>query len=225
MIDGNQENVVLDYFLCNKSVDLIEANNIGYLKFIVRTVITNWDPEQADILLKKDSLRSAFFRNYNTGFKKFYENQMSNDCIAKLVKALFIDEILKLRVCAAYVLNFSNKGISALAGYLYDSDYDSYTPNQHIHRYACLGHNEIEIRKAVAENDYVMAIESCIASAQNMNMIEPNTVSYFMKEVLNPAAGQIIQMPDGTTKTPAEAVEWLENQENKTEDVKEVEKE
>lgn len=225
MLNGKQENIVLNYLLCNKSVDVIDASKHAVLKFIVRTFIANWDPEQANILLTKQTSKSAFFRDYNRNFLKFYETQMPDKRIEKLVKALFIDETLKLRVCAAYSLDFASKTFAGHSHYMYGLNYKSYTPNQHIHQYACLGNNVPEIRRAVTNSDYIMAIESCIASAQNINMLEPNTVSYFMKEILNPEAGQIIQMPDGTTKTPTDAVEWIEAQEAGTEHIKEAEKE
>ena len=65
-------------------------------------------------------------------------------------------------------------------------------------------------------------MSACCSSATNINFTEPNTGTFFMQKICAPDVGRIIQMPDGSTMTPVNAVKWLEEQEaaKKTKEVK-----
>lgn len=43
-------------------------------------------------------------------------------------------------------------------------------------------------------------------------MSEANTGTFFMQKICANDVGKIIQMPDGSTATPLDAVRWLEAQ-------------
>lgn len=208
--DTAEESEFMTYFLCNKSLNLVEARD-GRIKFIVTTTIANYDPDVAENALSKFG-KSFFYRHYETN--EPYENQeMTDERIHRLMKAILLDEVLKLRVCAAYSLDFStgeNYGLSC-----YDFPHEimtDHTPNQHIQHYACLGGNGPIVRQAMINRDYVGAVSACCASAVNMNLTEANTGTFFMEQICSNNVGKIIQMPDGTTATPLDAVKWLEEQ-------------
>ena len=203
----------MEYFLCNKSLNLVRVNG-GEIEFIVQTVVSNYDPEVVETALDKFG-RSFFYRHYETG-SKYQNKEMTDERIRRLIKALFLDEIMKLRVCAAYRLNFSNGGYDGLRNYHFSPEVlMDYTPNQHIQYYACLGNNRRPIHQAMIDRDYVAAVSYCCASATNINFTEANTGTYFMQKICANDVGKIIQMPDGTTATPLEAVKWLEEQDEK----------
>ena len=67
--------------------------------------------------------------------------------------------------------------------------------------------------QSLKNHDFVGAIIACMASAKNMNLSESNTITWFMQKVLSPDAGRFIEMPDGSIKTPLDAVKWLEEEE------------
>lgn len=208
---NEQDSEFLEYFLCNKSLNIVSVNG-GRIEFIVTTALSNYDPDLFDSTIKKKG-KSFFYRHYQT--KNPYANkEMTDDRIERLMNAIFRDELLKLRVCAAYRLDFANGNYNALQNYSFPADIlRDHTPNQHIQHYACLGNNQTYIRKAMLARDYVGAVSHCCSSASNINLTESNTGTFFMENICGNNPGNIIQMPDGSTKTPLEAVLWLEEQE------------
>lgn len=70
------------------------------------------------------------------------------------------------------------------------------------------------------DRDYVNAVALCCASATNINFTEPNTGTFFMQKICANDVGRIIEMPDGSTMTPLDAVKWLEDQDAKKQEEK-----
>lgn len=211
----------MEYFLCNKSLNLVSVRG-STIEFIVTTTISSFDPDVFDSSIHSSG--SFFYRHYETGEK--YENaEMTDERIKRLMLAIFQDEKLKLRVCAAYKLNFGDGGYYGLKNYTYPEEIlRDHTPNQHIQHYACLGNNQTYIRRAMINRDYINAVALCCASATNINFTEANTGTFFMQKICANDAGRIIEMPDGSTMTPLDAVKWLEDRdakkpEEKTEEV------
>lgn len=216
-----EESEMMQFFVCNKGLHLVSANFDNF-EFIVTTEISNYDPDMFDKLIRNHN--SAFYRDYRDARTKYGNEEMSDDRIERLMKAIFAEERLKLRVCAAYRLNFNTARAYGLKNYNFENTFPGYkdfTPNQHIQYYACLGNNEAHIRKALQNRDYVGAIVACMSSAKNMNMFESNTITWFMQQVLSPNAGRFIEMPDGSILTPLDAVKWLEEEANGKEKRKE----
>lgn len=206
---GEESSEFMDYFLCNKSLNIVEVRG-GRIKFIVTTNIANFDPDVFDCDIRNRN--SYFYRHYQTGER--YENkEMTDDRIERLMREIFEKERMKLRVCAIYYLNFSDGDYGAIRNYQYPADILSdHIPNQHIQVYACLGGNETYIYDAMRKRDYIAALEACVSSAKSMNLTEHNTGTFFMQAICANDVGKIIEMPDGSTKTPVEAVKWLEEQ-------------
>lgn len=209
-VDDGEDTEFMEYFLCNKSLNLVHVHD-GEIEFIVQTTVSSYDPEVVETALEKFG-RSFFYRHYETD-GKYQNKEMTDERIRRLIKALFLDEVLKLRVCAAYRLNFSNGSFAGLSHYEFPPEIlMDHTPNQHIQYYGCLGNNRRPIERAMLDRDYVGAVSNCCASATNINFTEANTGTFFMQKICANDVGKIIQMPDGTTATPLDAVKWLEEQ-------------
>lgn len=207
--DG-EDSELLEYFLCNKSLDIVSVRG-STIEFIVNTVLSNFDPDVFDSAIHRNG--SFFYRHYETG-EDYGNPELTDERIKKLMLAIFQDEKLKLRVCAAYRLGFGDGTYNALKNYHYpEKVLRDHTPNQHIQYYACLGNNGPIIREAMRKRDYIAAISACCSSASNVNFTESNTGTFFMQKICALDVGEIIQMPDGSTKTPVDAVKWLEEQE------------
>lgn len=211
---------LLDYVLCNKGIDIVDAND-GTIEFVINTVISNFDPDLAERALNRFG-ESFFYRHYRYGTT--YENQeMTDECIQRLMRAIFLDEVMQLRVCAAYRMDCTRGSITALRDYDFsEKALADHTPNQHIQHYACLGDNESPIWEALSRKDYVGAMMLCGSSAANINLTEANTGTFFMEKICANDVGAIIQMPDGSTATPLDAVKWLEQQDAQKEKEKEA---
>lgn len=205
----------MEYFLCNKALHLLDVYGSS-ISFIVKTTISNFDPEVFDAAINKRG--SFFYRSYDT-HRRYPNEEMTDDRIKRLMLAIFRDEKLKLRVCAAFRLDFGNGEYMGYESYDFPREIIAdHTPNQHIQKYGCFGNNGIYVREAMLDRDYVRAVAQCCAVAANINFTEANTCTYFMQEICAVDAGRIIQMPDGSTMTPLDAVKWLEEQEGKREE-------
>lgn len=219
--EEKEDSELLEYFLCNKSLNIIDVSG-ATIEFVVTTTISNFDPDMAESAIGRVG-KSFFYRHYETR-NRYKNKELTDERLYLLMKAIFIDETMKLRVCSAYRLNFADGTYYGLSGYSYpDEILKSHTPNQHIHHYACLGNNRPIIERAMLDRDYITAVSQCCSSAANMNLSESNTGTYFMEYICDKDVGQIIQMPDGSTATPLDAAKWLEEQNEAKKETKEEE--
>lgn len=202
---GGEGHEVLDYFLSSKVVHLVSTER-AKIEFVVTTTIGNYDPEAFLSAVNND--HSWVYNNWEDDDGDV-EYPWNKENIEMLMRAIFEEEVVRLRVCAAFKLNFENGSYTGVQGYNFGLDYADYTPNQHIQHYGCLGNNASLICEAMNARDYIGAIDACVASTGNMNMNEPTTMSYFLQDILKENAGKFIEMPDGTNVTPKEALVWL----------------
>lgn len=195
------ESDVMEYFLSNKHLKLVEASG-SYLRFEVHTVIDNFDPEMYTAAIKNDG---SFFYQYTNDF-------FTRKRVRKLFDALFDKEILKLRVCACYSLDFTSGAYDGVGHHIFDADtLATRIPNWHIQEYRCLGGNEITIAESVLAHNYLGAVLACEASARNMNMTDSTVGRIFARSICRDSRDtKILQTADGTLMSPREAIEWLE---------------
>lgn len=211
---GAESSELLDYFLCNNSLHLVSVYN-GEIKFIVTTTVANFDPDAAESVIQNN--RSYIY--------EYRDNEnMTADRVKRLMTEIFVKETMKIRICAAYSLNFDNGRYAGISGYDFPSDIImDHTPNQHIQAFHCLGGNEATIRQSMRNRDYVGAVAACVQSAKSVNVQESATTGKMTQLLFSNRIGKVIEMPDGTTKTPFEAVLWLEEQDVKAKKEKEQE--
>lgn len=202
--NGEFDNEVMEYFLASKVLNLAEVRGSS-IEFVVASTIDSYDPEVFESVISNP--RSYFFRDGG----RQYNEEYSDEQVEKLLKALFEEEIMKLRIVAAFTLDFQSGSCSAHSGYNFGAEFADYLPNMHLQRHSCLGSNYQYIHEAMMKRDYIGAFESCIASAKNMNMADSIVAVQFMRAIFGDSnASKIIQMPDGSIATPKEAIAWLD---------------
>lgn len=208
---SDDESEMMEYFLLNKSIHLIDVSG-GRIEFVVATTMANFDPDAAESMIRNK--RSFFYIGNDNGNE--FAGRMTVEQIERLLKEIFLKETLKLRLCAAYRLDFNNGTYAGIANYSFPRDVImDHTPNQHIQAYHCLGQNEKTIRQSMRANDYVGAVAACVQSANSVNVTEGATCGKMMRRLFSTDIGAVIQLPDGSTKTPLDAVKWLEEQDVK----------
>lgn len=201
--NGQFDNEVMEYFLASKVLHLV--NTVGAaIEFVVASTIDSFDPEVFETVIGNP--RSYFFRDGGRRYNEAY----SDEQVESLLRALFQEEIMKLRVVTAFTLDFHDGGCSAHSGYEFGIEFADYLPNMHIQRHSCLGSNYQYIRDSMMKRDYIGAFEACIASGKNMNMADSIVAVQFMRAIFSDDAKKIIQMPDGSIATPKEAIAWLD---------------
>ena len=132
----------------------------------------------------------------------------------KLMWAIFVDQILKMKFCAAYEFQLDGC-VTAHRGYRFGESCEDYMPNPHIYYHSCMGDYDSKVNTMLARNDYVSAIEQCVASAKSLNFGDHTVMCKFM-EVITGARelnNKCIELPDGRVVNPKEAIKWLEEQE------------
>jgi len=209
---GEESSELLEFFLCNNALHLMRVNN-GEIEFVVTTTVANFDPDAAESII--NNRRSYFYQSVG-------HSEMTYERIKRLMTEIFLKETLKIRICAAYRLNFDDGRYRGVDGYDFPREIImDHTPNQHIQGFHCLGDNERTIRQSMRNRDYVGAVAACVQSAKSVNVLESMTTGRMTQELFSTRIGKVIEMPDGSTKTPLEAVLWLEEQDVKAEEKEE----
>ncbi len=202
-IEEGVESEIMEYFLCNRRLYLehVDRNN---MYFAVRDYLSYFDEDAAQNYIDRDS--GYFYQNCGSTFTK--------EGMRKLLTAIFIDQTLRIRFCAAYSFDLTGS-VRAESGHTFGPEFDGYKPNPHIQEYSCMGNYIKPINEALARRDYITALEQCIASAKSLNFHDGAVMSNFVNQFTRNGgtAYKAIELPDGRIVNPKDAIKWLEEQE------------
>lgn len=210
-IENNEhDGEIMAYFNANKTLWLISANGeTGGMSFLVRTYLEYFDQDAAEACI--ENKRSYMY----TGHERMQKLVRPED-MELLLRALFVDCTMKIRICAAYTLRTS---MQAYGSYDYGSTGDTYLPNPHIHYFNCLGYDYPRYAaECIARGDIIGAIDQCIASAKSVNFEERPTAGaliehlYGIREMPSGMSERYIELADGRIVTPKEAIAYLKKQ-------------
>jgi hypothetical protein len=132
----------------------------------------------------------------------------------KLLTAIFIDQTLKIRFCAAYYFDL-NGSVGAQYHHRFPSSFSGYKPNPHIDEFECMGNYKRTINEALTRRDYITALEQCVASAKSLNLHDSAVIGRFIGHFCQNGGSsyKAIELPDGRIVSPKEAIKWIEEQE------------
>lgn len=193
------ESEIMEYFICNDKLFLEYVNN-SEMTFCVADYLSYYDQEMIERILRN---KGSFV--YESGYS------ITPEQMGKLIKAIFIDEKLHIKFCAAYRFNL-NGNVYALSHHDFPEEIESCMPNTHIDQFQCMGGYERTINQLLKDNNYIGAIEQCIASCKSLNWGDSTVMGRFMR-ALYADERSIIELPDGTFVKPNMAIKWLEEQE------------
>lgn len=199
-----EDSEIMEYFLCNKHLNL-ESVDDTRMKFVVTDYVSYFDEEIIRRVL--DNPTSFIYRTDG----RDHGNIISHDDMKLLMEAIFIDETLKMRFCAAYQFELGGN-VQALSNYNYPAECREYMPNPHIDRYRCMGNYGKIINERLRDHDYIGAIEQCIASCKSLNFGDSPVMSDFMNRMYGLGgygAVKCIELPDGKIVTPKDAIKYL----------------
>lgn len=139
---------------------------------------------------------------------------MSTDEAKAIEKAIFVDQIFKIKGFATFCIGMEDVAVSQynyknLEGFM----------NPHYEYHNCLGDNRSVIRQCLKRGDVVSAIEMCCVAARVINPIEVAvTFKRFMKTILKDKEKPYLYK-DGRLYNNMEALEYLRSkQEQEAED-------
>ena len=215
-IDSNEgDNELVDYFICHPNLTLLNAYN-GDMKFETRGYLAYFDEEAVEVYLKRSG--SPIYRP--DGYD--YSDEISGEDMARLIKAIFIDQTLRLRVCAAFQFSGTNARALSKSDYShYTDESKEFTPNSHIWYHACIDRHRHYMQESLGKNDYIGAIEQALASTMTLNVHDATVFNEFMKVMYGHGGSTFnsahIEAPDGSVMSTKEAIEWLKKQEGQHE--------
>lgn len=201
-VENSGPSELMEYFLRNKGVYLCEVSGTS-MTFIAKGYMEYFDEEAAE----------RYIENRNS-YVYADCREISKDDMEKLMRAIFIDQDLKIRTCAAY--QFDMRGhVDGLSHYRFCHECDGYKPNPHIDEYSCLGNYTRIINDALSRGDYVSAIVQCEASARSINFHDSPVMNRFISNFVynGGRAYKAIELPTGDVVTPREALDWMKAQE------------
>ena len=202
-IEEGIESELMEYFLCNRKLYL-ESIDRDRMYFAVRDYLSYFDEDAVQSYIDRES--GYFYRNCGSSFTKAG--------VRKLLNAIFVDQTIKIRFCAAYSFDLTGS-VRPSSHHEFGPEFDGYKPNPHIQEYSCMGTYIESINKALQKRDYITALEQCIASAKSLNFHDPTVMETFVGQFTRNSGGsyKALELPDGRVVTPRDAVKWIEEQE------------
>lgn len=202
MNEEADEFTILDYFKSHKNMYL-ESISGSKLYFAVRGNLSYFD----------EGMYKRMMNNDNCYAYRYLDRDISKEQARKLFDAIFVDQSIKLKVCAAYCLDVSGS-INALSVHTYTGDFEQCYPNPHIQNHACLGNYRTTLNEYLRNGNFIMCLEQCVASCVSLNFGDPTVMSEFFRELCGRKSGKYYELPDGKRVNILEAIKWLESQEN-----------
>lgn len=169
--EGNHD--LSNFFIGNKNVELVSANG-DKLRFITKGTFSYFNQDLAEKVI--NNKRSYLYELDTPDF----------DCddVENLMRAIFIDQMISVRVCAMYEIELG-AGVSPICDGDFSEFHDdnTYFHNPHINKYSCMGDFGIQMEEAVKSGNYIAAIETCIASCRNLNFGDSTVMRSFVYEL------------------------------------------
>lgn len=202
-IEEGVESELMEYFLCNRKL-VLENIDGTYMYFAVRDYLSYFDEDAA----------STYIKNRNGYFYRSCNSNMTKDGMEKLLTAIFVDQTIKIRFCAAYYFDM-NGSVTPQSGHRFGPEFQGYKPNPHIDQYSCMGNYKPAINTALRNRDYITALEQCVASAKSLNFHDSTVMGNFIEQFTanGGSSYKAIELPDGSIVSPREAIKWIEAQE------------
>lgn len=201
--ENPEDSEIMQFFLVNKKLGLVRIND-STLQFVVASHLRYVDDEKV----------KAFLKNKHSCIYTEQRGSIEREDMGKLIKAIFVDNELQVRICAAYEFHLG-VNVEGLSSFCFGSEYDTYMPNPHIWEYHCLGDYAVPINQCIKDSNYVGAITQCIASCESLNLTDPS-MNHFMRYLYDYAdkpSKKVIELPDGTIMNVSEAIAWVKAKE------------
>lgn len=204
---GVNDGEIMEYFLSNSGVHLVDVVG-NTIEFVTTSNLVNFDSDEAESMINDD--RSMLYIVDGHAMN----NYIKHEDMKAVMKAIFVDRTLKMRVCAKYSISLSG-GVNADKHFDYGIAYNTYTPNPHTDQYRCMGNYTRIIEDLLARHNIILAIEQCVASCGSLNFEDTTVMEEFVKRFYGTSSYTVnrrcIELPDGRIVDPNEAAEYLKS--------------
>lgn len=201
--EEKNENALMNYFLANQNL-LLKSVDGSVLEFYVKTTLGNFDTETMKSILG-NSGRADRCTMYTRGDKG-----ISLEDRDRLFKAIFVDETIRVWLFAPFTLRCDEYcEVSARCDFSQPPEMHDCCPNPHLYYHSCMGDNQRYVNDALAESDYVTAMEQTIGSVASVNINESVTAGPWMEDLLSDKYGRFFETRDGRRMNIKEVLEYL----------------
>lgn len=199
--EGRDDSDVVDFFVSNKNLMLLESND-STVRFVTSGYVTYFDQEMAQKMIDNSSSYVYLYAS----------NKLPAEDIKMLMKAIFIENKIKLKFCQVYTLTH-NGGLIPEKGVDYMLlGFDDCMPNPHTDRYGCMGDYASIISQMISEGvDIIGIVQQCMASCVSLNFGDCTVMEEFMRRLAGRSQvnSKCIELPDGRIVAAKAAIEYL----------------
>lgn len=186
-----------------QGVDIINSSSTE-VSFATKGYLKYFDEDVASAII--GNKQSLVYRpgGYN------YSDRISYADIEQLMTAILLDGTLKVKLCAAFKYDI-DQGISSIS-YGFGQGYSSYMPNPLTQLFRDLGSGWVVIHHFLSKSDFDNAIRFCVMLGNSLNLQDAVITQIFMEAlygVRDSLNNNCIELPNGDTVTPKDAVAWL----------------
>lgn len=215
-IRDGKEGDLAKYFKCNPNIELLGVDGQA-IDFIVKGHLDNPSEDTETYIDEAEYNYISDQINYDLDDDDDY----GCDDVIDLLRAVLIDQTIKLRVCARIKINFPG-GLDKQASCSYPfldgerkREYGTYMPNIHIDRYTCFGGNEEEIAELANEGDYIGAIEQAASAVRSFDITDSCVGETFINTIITGQSGgyarnnKCFELPNGDVVDTNGAINYL----------------
>lgn len=202
-----------------------DSELMGYLIRNARISVDSTDGPRLTVIAKdyfeyydEDMVERCLNNVYSDVYYRAPSPAAANDMV-RLLRAVFIDKKAKIRTSAAYTLELGG-GVSGQGRFDDGVMYDDSIPNPHIYYYECLGDYSRTLNQMMFENDYIGAVDQCLASVRSLNWGDSAVMNRFFADMYEDSF-RCVELPDGKVVFPTEAIEWLSSEEKRAKEEEE----
>lgn len=206
---SGEDSEIMEYFLCNENLEILRTNSTELL-FGVKTYLSYFDEDMASSAI--DNKHSYLYHPSGASTSTY---PIDAESMENLMKAIFIDQTLKIRICAVYKFDLHGS-VEGMRSFSYNESFDGYLPNPHIDGHSCLGNYQRTINELLTKRNYIGALEQCIASTKSLNFGDSIVMGLFARTMYGDSRydNRCIELPDGRVVNAEDAIKWLKEQED-----------
>lgn len=189
---GEGESPLMQFFINSKNLDIKSVSG-RTLAYQVKSTVQIYDEFAAE----------TYIRNLNSNVYAVPAGRKAD--LQRVLRAVFVDKTLKLRVCGAFQLTIGSI-LQAKKNQSFGPEYDTYLPNPHLQHYACTGGYDDMLDKLMQKNSFAAAVSQSILAAQTINWSDHTVMRSFGPDLIDSWSRKIFEKADGTLVSAEEFI-------------------
>ena len=171
----------------------------GTITFRVYEPLKYWDVEAAEMIEDR-----AGWSQYNGRIRSREDSTLSYSDLDKLMHAIFIDEVLEVRLCAAFMYTGD-----IIVPHHEEFDDDDAIAHPGLNKFEDMGSRIFDIWHLMESKEYIEAVNVCRGACSSINMLDYVIIEEFVAALYDTDKKCLCRKSDDALLTPTQAAEWL----------------